>query len=191
MPRGRPRRFDTEQAVQRLTHAFWTHGYQGTSIDDLERSTGLARTSLYAAFGDKQAMFVRALGCYWQARMARTRAVLSEGVTARDGIAALLGKVVANLSDPAQPPGCLRVNSALEAGCLDPGALTTLRGMQAELEDAIADRVRDTQANARAVAGFLVVAINGLAVSARMGATGSELESAAALALAALPCQIR
>lgn len=172
--------------MQRLTATFWTSGYQGTSIDDLERSTGLARTSLYAAFGDKQAMFVRALGCYWQARMARTRAVLSEAPTARDGIAALLGKVVANLSDPAQPPGCLRVNSALESGCLDPGSLAVLRGMQADLETAIIDRLRDGEVNVQAVAGFVVVTINGLAVSARMGASGSELESAASIALAAL-----
>lgn len=186
MPRGRPRRFDTEQAMQQLTATFWTYGYQGTSIDDLERSTGLARTSLYAAFGDKQAMFVRALGCYWQARMARTRAVLSEAPTARAGITALLGKVVANLSDPAQPPGCLRVNSALEAGCLDPESSAVLRGMQAELEGAILDRLPETEANTRAVAGFLVVTINGLAVSARMGASRAELESAASLALAAL-----
>lgn len=55
MPRGRPRDFDAEQALQRVTATFWTHGYQGTSIADLERDTGLGRTSLYAAFGDKRA----------------------------------------------------------------------------------------------------------------------------------------
>lgn len=191
MPRGRPRDFDAEQALQRVTATFWTHGYQGTSIADLERDTGLGRTSLYAAFGDKRAMFARALGHYWQARMGRSRAVLRAAPTARDGVAALLAKAVANLSDPAQPPGCLRVNSALETGCLDEDATRALRAMQAELEAAVLERLRadggrDAGDGDSAVARFVVCTINGLAVSARMGASRAELESTAAIALAAL-----
>lgn len=191
MPRGRPRDFDTEQALRQVTAAFWTRGYGGTSIADLEQGTGLGRTSLYAAFGDKQAMFARALGHYWQARMARTRAVLDAAPTARDGIAALLGKVVANLSDPTQPPGCLRVNSALEAGCLDEDARTALRTMRAELEAAVLaclceNDERRGSGDEAAIARFVVSTINGLAVSARMGASRAELQSTVEVALMAI-----
>lgn len=191
MPRGRPRDFDAEQAMQQVTAAFWTRGYGGTSIADLEGWTGLGRTSLYAAFGDKQAMFTRALGHYWQARMDRTRAVLLAAPSPLDGIAALLGKVVANLSDPAQPPGCLRVNSALEVGCLDQAAATALRAMQTELEEAVltcilAGTSKHARADRAALARFVVTTINGLAVSARLGASRIELESTAALAVTVL-----
>jgi hypothetical protein len=136
-------------------------------------------------------MFARALGHYWQTRMERTRAVLRDAPTARDGVAALLGKVVANLSDPAQPAGCLRVNSALEAGCLYEDAVGALQAMQTELESAVLERLRADGAGPGggedvAVARFVVSTINGLAVSARMGASRAELESTAAVALTAL-----
>lgn len=188
MPRGRPRDFDIRQAMQHVMTAFWTHGFQGTSIAELEQHTGLGRTSLYAAFGDKQAMFAQALTHYWQERMERTNAVLRAAPTARDGIAALLGKVVANLSSPAQPPGCLRVNSVLEMGCLDESAAEALRRMQSDLERAVLDRLSsDYDGDGRAVARFIVCAINGLAVSARMGASRAELDGVATLALTSLP----
>ncbi len=188
MPRGRPRDFDTGQAMHDVMTAFWTHGFQGTSITELEQRTGLGRTSLYAAFGDKHAMFVHALTHYWQERMERTNAVLRAAPTARDGIAALLGKVVANLSSSAQPPGCLRVNSVLEMGCLDGSAAEALQRMQSDLERAVLDRLRSGyDGDGRAIARFVVAVINGLAVSARMGASRAELDGVATLALTSLP----
>jgi len=192
--RGRPRAFDAEVALDQITVSFWRRGYQATSIEDLERGTSLSRTSLYGAFGDKQAMFARALDHYWNRRMARTRSVLEEAPTARAAIAALLRKVVANLSDPDAPPGCLRVNSAGDAACLAAEVKLRLRSMQDELQQAVVDRLRrgkSDEARAleddRALAGFVVVTINGLAAAARIGVPRSELERSAAVALSAIP----
>src|SRR5215203_525189 len=63
-PRGRPRSFDTEVAVERAMGVFWSRGYHGTALPDLLRATKLSRGSLYAAFGDKHSLFLRALDRY-------------------------------------------------------------------------------------------------------------------------------
>src|SRR3977135_535260 len=64
MPRGRPREFDTDAAVARAMDVFWSCGYHGTSLPDLLEATALSRGSLYAAFGDKHGLFLRALDRY-------------------------------------------------------------------------------------------------------------------------------
>src|SRR5262245_3761272 len=63
--RGRPRAYDPETALQNVIEAFWRTGYSGTSLDDLSAATGMNRPSLYAAFGDKRALYLRALDHYW------------------------------------------------------------------------------------------------------------------------------
>src|ERR1700760_307202 len=63
-PRGRPRSFDTEAAVERAMGVFWSRGYHGTALPDLLRATKLSRGSLYAAFGDKHSLFLLALDRY-------------------------------------------------------------------------------------------------------------------------------
>src|ERR1700685_1413750 len=70
-PRGRPRGFDTEAAVERAMAVFWSRGYHGTALPDLLRATKLSRGSLYAAFGGKRALFLRALARYRAERQAR------------------------------------------------------------------------------------------------------------------------
>src|ERR1700744_5431541 len=63
-PRGRPRGFDTEAAIERAMGVFWSRGYNATALPDLLRATKLSRGSLYAAFGDKHGLFLRALDRY-------------------------------------------------------------------------------------------------------------------------------
>src|SRR5580692_10304413 len=70
-PRGRPRGFDTEAAVERAMGVFWSRGYHGTALPDLLRATKLSRGSLYAAFGGKHALFLRALDRYIADALAR------------------------------------------------------------------------------------------------------------------------
>ena len=61
MPRGRPRSFDETEALERAIQVFWSKGYDGVTIDDLVAGMGVGRPSLYAVFGDKRTIFLRAL----------------------------------------------------------------------------------------------------------------------------------
>src|SRR3984893_11372302 len=72
MPVGRPREFDTEKALELATSLFWRKGYEGTSLSDLTATLGITRPSLYAAFGNKEALFRLVLDRY-EARAGRYR----------------------------------------------------------------------------------------------------------------------
>src|ERR1700759_5024209 len=64
--RGRPRSYDPELGLQRATETFWKKGYAATSLDDLAAAMGMNRPSLYAGFGDKRALYLKALNRYWE-----------------------------------------------------------------------------------------------------------------------------
>src|SRR6266436_2473813 len=97
---GRPRAFDVDEALDQALKVFWRNGYEGTSLPDLTRAMGINRPSLYAAFGNKEALFRKAL----------------EEPTARAVVEALLRGAVEQLSSPRHPQGCLMVQGALSCG---------------------------------------------------------------------------
>lgn len=127
---ARPRQFDEQQVLEAAVGAFWARGYEATSTRDLVRVTGLSQPSLYNAFGDKRALFRRALEHYLdhtlRERMARLEATLPPG----QAIAAYFGEIIERSVADRQQRGCLLVNSALEATDGD-----------AEFKQAIADEL--------------------------------------------------
>ncbi|MCK1595008.1 TetR/AcrR family transcriptional regulator [Bradyrhizobium sp. 164] len=76
--RGRPRAYDTEAALKRATETFWKTGYSGTSLDSIATATGMNPPSLYAAFGNKHALYLEALARYWEISLAATREALAQ-----------------------------------------------------------------------------------------------------------------
>src|SRR3954452_12779539 len=82
--RGRPRAYDPDEALAKAMGAFWDHGYAATSLDDISAATGMNRPSLYAAFGDKQAIYLKAIEHY-RAGPAVKKA-LSAGGSLRDAL---------------------------------------------------------------------------------------------------------
>lgn len=187
--RGRPRGFDAQAALDATVRVFWERGYSGASLDEVTAATGVHKPSLRAAFGGKDALYVAALDRYWVERIARTREVLAAAPTAAAAIAALLAKVVANLTPrPGEPRGCLRVNGALE--CDVPAvARAALQRMRSELGEAVGSRLErgrregdlPSPENSAALAEAVVTLIDGLAVAARAGASAQQLEDTAAL----------
>src|SRR5580698_10081705 len=76
--RGRPRAYDTKTALKQATDTFWRTGYSGTSLDSIAAATGMNPPSLYAAFGNKRALYLEALTHYWELSLAATREALAE-----------------------------------------------------------------------------------------------------------------
>jgi AcrR family transcriptional regulator len=76
--RGRPRAYDTQAALKQATEAFWKTGYSGTSLDSIAAATGMNPPSLYAAFGNKHAIYLEALARYWELILAATRGALAQ-----------------------------------------------------------------------------------------------------------------
>lgn len=127
LPRGRPRGFDTEAAVERAMGVFWSRGYHGTALPDLLRATKLSRGSLYAAFGGKHALFLRALDRYVADALTRTDAELASGKDPVEGLRTCLAGYVERTSGTGGRRGCLLVATAME-----------LAGHDAEVERRVA-----------------------------------------------------
>ena len=108
-PRGRPRSFDETGALEKATQVFRAKGYDGVTIDDLVAGMGVGRPSLYAIFGDKRAIFLRALKAYAERKGAlAAKALLSPG-TLRDSLARFLRQAVESATEKGSAPGCLLV----------------------------------------------------------------------------------
>ncbi|WP_093132565.1 TetR/AcrR family transcriptional regulator [Variovorax sp. OK605] len=106
-PRGRPRSFDEAEALHKATQVFRSKGYDGVTIDDLVAGMGVGRPSLYAVFGDKRAIFLRALKAYAERKGAlAAKALLAQG-TLRDSLASFLRQAVDSATEKGSAPGCL------------------------------------------------------------------------------------
>src|SRR3954466_15006944 len=105
---GRPRAFDERKALDAALKVFWRQGYEGASLPELTEAMGINRPSLYAAFGNKEALFRRAIERYVEGPAAHFREALREP-TARAVVERLLRGTVDSLTDSRNPPGCFLV----------------------------------------------------------------------------------
>jgi TetR/AcrR family transcriptional repressor of nem operon len=142
LPRGRPRSFDTEAAVARAMDVFWSRGYHGTALPDLLRATKLSRGSLYAAFGDKHSLFLRALDRYIADALARMDRELDPRQDPVSGLRACLAGYVERTSGANGRRGCLLVATTMElAGHdadVDRRIARFFKAMEARLADTLA-----------------------------------------------------
>lgn len=113
-PMPRPREFNLTEVLDRATRLFWARGYGGTSLNELETVMGIGRTSIYAAFGGKEALFLRVMDHYDAVYGARLRAALKSGATVKQSIERYFAELLAAFADPALPLGCLVTNVAVE-----------------------------------------------------------------------------
>lgn len=194
MPRGRPRAFNPDEALDRALDVFWRKGYEGATLPDLTEAMGINRPSLYAAFGNKEELFRKAMDRYAEGPAAFVRRAL-EQPTARKVAESLLFGEIELLCDPKTPRGCFAVQAALACGDEGECVREELCARRKSLELTIrrrfqkAKREGDLPANSDpgALAGFLAAVTHGLAVQAAGGATRKELMRVAEFALAAWP----
>src|SRR5579863_2273019 len=112
---GRPRAFDIDKALDRAMKVFWRKGYEGASLPDLTKAMGINRPSLYAAFGNKEALFRKAIDRYTQGPASHVREALNEP-TARRVVERLFRGTINLITGSRNPRGCVLVQSALACG---------------------------------------------------------------------------
>ncbi|MHC0066720.1 TetR/AcrR family transcriptional regulator [Nostoc sp. UIC 10890] len=191
---GRPREFDTDDALNRAMHVFWRKGYLGTSLSDLTEAMGINRPSLYAAFGNKESLFRKVLDRYADGPSAYLREALKEP-TARQVVERMMYGVVDLGTDPHNPPGCLWVHGTLSCG--DPTdpirqELSTRRALSEaalrnRFERAISEGDLPADSDPDALACFVITVNCGISVLAATGATKVELLRVVKTALQAWP----
>ena len=146
MPRGRPREFDTDAAVERAMGVFWSCGYHGTSLPDLLEATNLSRGSLYAAFGDKHGLFLRALDRYIDDALARLDSELDPRKNALAGLRTYLAGYVDRTSGIAGKRGCLVVATAMELAAHDTEVEQRIRRIFKTMETRLTEALARAQA---------------------------------------------
>lgn len=173
---GRHREFDLEHALDAAVSVFWEKGYEGTSYDDLTRVTGVARPSLYAAFGNKESLFRLALDRYSAVHLSFLDTALQKPKS-RDVVRLFLeGTVDVTTSQPGSL-GCLGVNCAVassdtsEPSCQEVVARRSMseEKLRSRLERAKAEGDLPASANCAALAGYVATISHGLAVQAKGG----------------------
>jgi AcrR family transcriptional regulator len=192
-PRGRPRSFDRETALEKALLAFWEHGYEATSVSDLTRVMGIGAPSLYAAFGDKRSLFEEVVREYGTKYGSYGDRALAEEPTARSAVERMLREAAVEYTDPAHPSGCLVIHAA--TNCTTPEVEQSLRDRRNANIAAFESRIRADIAagelppdtDAAALARYTGAIIQGMSQQARDGASRGELEALAEIAMTIWP----
>lgn len=191
--RGRPRAFDADQALDRAMRVFWKHGYEGASLPELTRAMGINRPSLYAAFGNKETLFRRALDRYVEQGRGLLREALAQP-TAR-GTVAWLWRGVVGTPRRGRVRGCLLVQGALACGeAAEPIRQELVRrraaveiALRQRFERARAARDLPEDADPAVLAKYVATFQQGIAVQLAGGAKREALLAAVDIAMRAWP----
>jgi AcrR family transcriptional regulator len=139
---ARPRSFDPDEALDLARDVFWRKGFQGTSLDDITAATGLAKPSLYAAFGDKNALFLKVLDRYHERIVANAERILQEGPSARNAIERWLTGFVPFCSGVKGTRGCLSVNTTADGISDQKEVRKRVERFNRKLEQLLSNRLR-------------------------------------------------
>jgi AcrR family transcriptional regulator len=175
--------------------AFWEFGFETTSIADLTKAMGISPPSLYAAFGDKRALFEEAVARFQATQGAPLFRGLEEEPTAHGGVARMLQDVAAGYTNPANPPGCMVIAATTNIGPGHADLQASLRVLRVDMQLAIEGKIRagvqagelPADTDVRPLALFYAATVAGMSTQARDGASRADLEQIAASALRAWP----
>jgi AcrR family transcriptional regulator len=191
---GRPRAFDLDTALDQALELFWQKGYEGTSLTDLTTAMGISRPSLYAAFGNKEALFRKALARYLAGPAAAAARTL-EHADVGSAIRGWLESAAEFLTCPEHPRGCLMVQGALSCGEAGDAIRAELAGHRRAMFEQLHGRLRRGRADRQlpdhcdlaALARYVVTIQQGLSVQASSGATHDELLAVVEIAMGSWP----
>jgi AcrR family transcriptional regulator len=175
--RGRPREFDADEALAAALRVFWVKGYEAASLNDLTEAMGITRPSLYAAFGNKEALFRKALDLYEREKLAYVGEAL-EAPTSRQVLERLLRGALAMQTNECEPKGCLRIIGSVICAAESETIRADLMQRRRSSEDALCARFERAMAegdlppgsNVSGLCAHVVAILQGLALQARSGA---------------------
>lgn len=187
------RNFDSKEILDRVMRTFWTHGYKGTSLEDLSRATGLRKGSLHNAFGNKEDLFLLALEKYAELFDRRLDNVL-ENPNPYRAIEGFLEAVIERMSDPSNPRGCLSTYACIEWQDLPPKAAANvslaLIGLETRLTKVIDKGQQQgkfgSKQDARSLARFFIGTTRGMAAIHKVTGDLDAVRDIANCALAVL-----
>ena len=190
---ARPREFDEGAVLDAAVLCFWSRGYEATSVRDLVEKTGITAASLYNAFGDKRAIYKKALDHYVEGSVA-DRIRHCEALAPRDAIGAFFEEILKRSLGDRERKGCMLVNAALDVAPHDPGFLKIVTEVLAEIEAFFLACVKAGQADgtitrslpAGTLSRHLLGVLMGIRVLARVRPERTLLEGVVAPSLALL-----
>jgi AcrR family transcriptional regulator len=182
-PRGRPREFDRDEALESAMRLFWSRGYEATSISELTQAMGILPPALYGAFGDKKRLFLEAVERYEKRAGCFAQRALTEEPTAKSAVRRLLIDAVRSFSDRNSPKGCLIVLGATNCTVESSELYEALAVRRHEAERAVRTRIAagekagelSEHADVDALAGMVTATLYGLAIKARDGVPRARL----------------
>nr|WP_228566536.1 TetR/AcrR family transcriptional regulator [Nocardia sp. SYP-A9097] len=171
--------------------AFWSNGYEGTSMTDLTTAMGIASPSIYACFGSKEQLFRAAVALYDSIAGNPARLALDQAPVAREAVHGMLSMSADFYADPAYPPGCMVVTAARTG--IGPDVQAFLADLRQGMQAAIAARLRRAvdegdlpgTATVDTMAAFYTTVQQGMSIQARDGATRTDLEAIVTAAMSA------
>lgn len=193
-PRGRPRKFDRDEALDGAVRAFWANGFDGASLDVLTKAMGVNRPSLYASFGNKHDLFMEAVDRYASSFAGGAVKALYAEADIRTAVAAFFVEIIRSVASDGEARGCLIANVSTELSGRDETVCAKISAMIARTDGAVAERLRSaqnagqlsSQVNPQAMARMIVSITHGLATRARIGESRQKLSALASDFMAVL-----
>ncbi len=191
-PRGRPRTFDEDRVLGSILDTFWTRGFTGCSMDELAEAARVSKPALYAAFGDKRAMYLRAMERFTGEFEAAVEAALGPERPLADGLLAFYRASLERfLSGDHGPRGCLVLCTAASEAVVEPEIRNVLAGVLSRLDCALERRFAaaiasgqiSSDADPRALASLAAAALHSLAIRVRAGENRNRLDALIAAAV--------
>ncbi|MDL4775113.1 TetR/AcrR family transcriptional regulator [Actinomadura xylanilytica] len=191
---ARTKEFDPDAVLQRALELFWERGYEATSMADLVAHLGIARASLYATYGGKHELYLKALGCYLGRTDPMIIDALSQPGPALPAVRSLIERFADQSAGDPRNLGCMVVNAAVELAARDPEAARLVESSWNTLETALTSALIRARAQGelapdkdpRRLARFLLVLFQGIRVLGRTPGESARLRDATAEALALL-----
>src|SRR5687768_4282992 len=182
--KGRPREFDVDEALSAALRVFWTKGYEGASLTDLTAAMGITRPSLYAAFGNKEALFRKALDLYEREKLAYVGEAL-KAPTSRQVVEKLLRGALEMQTSDCNPKGCMRVIGSVSCGPEAESIRADLMARRKSSQDALCARLEQAKADGDLPDGcdvdglcaYFAAIMQGMSIQAGSGASKKQLEA--------------